>query len=304
MDSILKQFAQLTPLRNFNWYFNNNQLYDLQSDFIKIVINNETLNKYPPSVDYKFKFYKVLIQKLETVLEDDEMEVAEEIYDEFMKALSESQSTNGPPKSTYKTYFYGSDSVTLYEDQTTISKGTTGLVTWWSLSEDIYNEDSDIHKALKSANRVLELGSGCGLVGMAISKAFKDLEVFSTDVDDNVLSRLESNISLNNINNNKTLKLDWFHHNYLIKQLQPDIVIAADIIYDDYLFDPLIKVLEESLRVARKIFIRGALRKQETFDLFVTMLKQAMNNFDIIIKTISTAQRSDCDIYEILIGGN
>ena len=73
MDSILKQFAQLTPLRNFNWYFNNNQVYDLQSDFIKIVINNEILNKYPPSVEYKFKFYKVLIQKLESVLEDDEM---------------------------------------------------------------------------------------------------------------------------------------------------------------------------------------------------------------------------------------
>lgn len=131
---------------------------------------------------------------------------------------------------------------------------------------------------MKSANRVLELGSGCGLVGMVISKAFKDLEVFSTDVDDNVLSRLESNIGLNNINNNKTIKLDWFHHNYLIKQLQPDIVIAADIIYDDYLFSPLIKVLEESLRVAGKIFIRGALRKQETFDLFVTMLKQTIKN--------------------------
>lgn len=46
-------------------------------------------------------------------------------------ALAHSHRSNSPPQSSYKTYYFNQDPLTLYEDQTTISKGTTGLVTWF-----------------------------------------------------------------------------------------------------------------------------------------------------------------------------
>lgn len=146
-----------------------------------------------------------------------------------------------------------------------------------SMARDIYNSRTDLHKHVASASKVLELGAGCGLVSMAVSKLF-DSTVYATDVDDNVLQRLESNVRLNKLST-KVLKLDWFKDIHVVSNIVPDLVVAADIVYDDYLFAPLLSILQECLRANEqcKIFIRGVVRNERTYAQFIELLQSNIN---------------------------
>ncbi|TIB06335.1 hypothetical protein E3P96_00514 [Wallemia ichthyophaga] len=256
----------------------------------------------------------MLISKLESVLDGDEMEVRQEIYDAFVDALSLSKCGDGPPQSSYKTYYYNQDPLTLYEDQTTISKGTTGLVTWisaQSMARDIYNPDTKLYKHLASASKVLELGAGCGLVSMVVSKLFNST-VYATDVDENVLQRLERNVNLNNLST-RVVGLDWFNDRDVVTNIIPDVVVAADVVYDDYLFSPLLTILQECLRMNHqcKIYIRGVIRNERTYQKFISMLREDIKH-DINIMQIknectqirnpASNNRPNEDMYEVLIG--
>ncbi|TIA88921.1 hypothetical protein E3P99_02336 [Wallemia hederae] len=307
MRQIVSQYASLTPIREFQWELSDKELFDSQPELIQRLLNHPQLSQYPPSSQYRFSFYKCLISKLECALEDDDMEVRQEFYDEFMDALSQSKSGSGPPEASYKTYFYNDDPLTLYEDQTTISKGTTGLVTWvsaQSMAGDIFNPHTDLHRQLSQSSKVLELGAGCGLVSLAASKVF-DGTVFATDVDDNVLQRLENNVKLNALPT-KVLKLDWFKDIHIVSNIIPDTVVAADIVYDDYLFPPLLSVLKECLRVNDKckIFIRGVVRNEQTCKQFIDLLKSSIEH-DISINDIKNecnGNRSHEVMYDVVIG--
>lgn len=73
MKDIQLQYAQLTPIREFYWELDNLALYNSQEEIIERIVNNPTLAKYPPSAEYRYTFYKMLISKLESVLDDDQM---------------------------------------------------------------------------------------------------------------------------------------------------------------------------------------------------------------------------------------
>jgi len=93
--------------------------------------------------------------------------------------------------------------------------------------------------------RVLELGAGTGLVGMAAALVDRSGEttVTLTDLPEN-LPLLHSNVRLNSLHNVATVEaLDW------TQPLPPsltgpwDVVVAADCVYWEYLFEPLIDTL-------------------------------------------------------------
>ncbi|KFU87970.1 Protein FAM86A, partial [Chaetura pelagica] len=205
----------------------------------------------------------------------------------------------------------GGACVTLVESLAMISGGTTGLVTWdaalhlagWAME----------HRELFSDRTVLELGSGIGFTGIAICKTCSPRTYIFSDCHPWVLKQLRENIHLNGLvlepeasghspvelqgleagaaNNQKpqvvVAELDW--GSVTEKQLvglQPDVVIAADVVYDPEVTSALIAMLQKlpPSQAARtpEVYVAFTIRNQDTYLLFQAQLDKAGIGWQII----------------------
>ncbi|XP_013922732.1 PREDICTED: protein-lysine N-methyltransferase EEF2KMT [Thamnophis sirtalis] len=193
------------------------------------------------------------------------------------------------------------DAVTLRENVAFVSQGTTGLVTWdaglylaeWAL------ENSEVFRN----RRILELGSGTGLTGIAICKAFRPREYIFSDHHEGVLQQLSENIHLNGLTleaescshctgespNHQghpdvdseddhvqisVKELDW---NLVSKdelaKLQADVILAADVVYDPEVSQHLIGVLQKFPRDGGpEVYIAFNIRNPDTYHDFQMQL--------------------------------
>ncbi|NXF74315.1 EF2KT methyltransferase, partial [Sclerurus mexicanus] len=260
--------------------------------------------KYPPSTTYRRCFLTELIKKHESTA----AEPLDELYDTLADVLKEEESTQ-----CYKNYLLPTgDCVTLSESTAMISGGTTGLVTWdaalrlaeWAV------ENPEVF----SDRTVLELGSGIGFTGIAICKTCQPKTYIFSDCHQCVLRQLRENIHLNgfvlepgatwsiqtesqgqeveakNCQNPKLIvaELDW--SSVTEKQLvclQPDIVIAADVVYDPEIILALIGMLQKlstcrADRKAPEVFIASTIRNPDTYHLFQAELDKVGIRWQII----------------------
>ncbi|KGL79070.1 Protein FAM86A, partial [Tinamus guttatus] len=162
------------------------------------------------------------------------------------------------------------ESITLSEDVAIVSRGTTGLVTW---DAALHLAEWAIENSTVFTNRtVLELGSGIGFTGIAISKACNPKAYIFSDYHPSVLKQLTENICLNGfvlepettnhiemesrgrkvevMTYQKTkltvAELDWGSvTEKQVLDLQPDVIIAADVIYDPEITLALIGLLQK-----------------------------------------------------------
>ncbi|KAK9478823.1 putative methyltransferase-domain-containing protein [Lipomyces japonicus] len=107
-------------------------------------------------------------------------------------------------------------------------------------------------QASKRKVKIIELGSGTGLVGLALGRAYNvsgnvtddshGLDIIVTD-QENMLNLMEDNVSLNNLNKEVSAAvLDWGSE--LPERFNsPDIILAADCVY----FEPAFPLLEKTL---------------------------------------------------------
>nr|XP_061805334.1 putative protein N-methyltransferase FAM86B1 [Nerophis lumbriciformis] len=130
------------------------------------------------------------------------------------------------------------DSVSLLESVALISEGTTGLVTWeaalylaeWALD----------HPHAFNSRKVLELGSGAGLTGIALCRSCAPLSYIFSDCHPSVLRRLRDNLNLNGLNETNCTRteitveeLDWTDvTKERLNDISADVLIAADVVYD------------------------------------------------------------------------
>ncbi|XP_066496921.1 protein-lysine N-methyltransferase EEF2KMT [Tiliqua scincoides] len=260
--------------------------------------------KYPPSVKYRRCFLTELIKKHEGVAD----EPLDALYEALGNVLNAEESTH-----CYKNYLLPSgDAVTLCESTAIISQGTTGLVTWdaglylaeWALE----------NSAVFSGRSVLELGSGIGLTGIAISKACRPRAYTFSDHHQLVLQQLSENIHLNGFllepkahsqdaakgqsctaelvelqgPNLTVVELDW---NSVTKEqladLRPEVVLAADVVYDPQLIQALTGVLQK-LSICNsdgdppEVYIAFAIRNPDTYHLFQTELDKAGIRWQVV----------------------
>ncbi|XP_004706294.1 protein-lysine N-methyltransferase EEF2KMT [Echinops telfairi] len=137
------------------------------------------------------------------------------------------------------------DPVTLCESTAIVSHGTTGLVTW---NAALYLAEWALENpALFTDRTVLELGSGAGLTGLAICKACSPQAYIFSDCHSRVLEQLRANVLLNGLAPRQhagrgtpgaekplvvVAQLDWdLATAPQLSALQPDVVIAADVLY-------------------------------------------------------------------------
>ncbi|NXP10774.1 EF2KT methyltransferase, partial [Thinocorus orbignyianus] len=260
--------------------------------------------KYPPSTKYRRCFLTHLIKKHELA----GAEPLDELYDALAGVLNEEESTR-----CYKSYLLPSgEPITLCESVAIVSGGTTGLVTWdaglqlaqWAIENGTLFHD----------RTVLELGSGIGFTGIAVCKSCCPKTYVFSDCHPSVLRALVENIRLNgfvlepaatcgipaepcggeteatNCQNPKLIvaELDWGSvTEKQLSDLQPDIVIAADVVYDPEIISALIGMLQK-LSMCRadgkppEVYIASTIRNPDTYHLFQAELEKAGIGWQVI----------------------
>ncbi|XP_025772618.1 protein-lysine N-methyltransferase EEF2KMT isoform X3 [Puma concolor] len=190
------------------------------------------------------------------------------------------------------------DSVTLSESTAIISHGTTGLVTW---DAALYLAEWAMQNPAAFAHRtVLELGSGAGLTGLTICKTCHPSAYIFSDCHSCVLEQLRGNILLNGLSleadvtdparhpehntcNSESprvtvAQLDWDVVTApQLAAFQPDVIIAADVLYCPETVLSLVRVLQRlsaclKNQQAPDAYIAFTVRNPETCQLFTSEL--------------------------------
>ncbi|XP_012410110.1 protein-lysine N-methyltransferase EEF2KMT isoform X3 [Trichechus manatus latirostris] len=193
------------------------------------------------------------------------------------------------------------EAVTLSESTALVSHGTTGLVTW---DAALYLTEWAVENPATFTDRtVLELGSGAGLTGLAICKLCRPKAYVFSDCHSQVLEQLQGNVLLNGLSVEPGVtpprqhpgcdtpdsekptvtvaQLDWdLVTAPQLSAFQPDIVIAADVLYCPETILSLVAVLQ-TLSACRKdrsaldAYIAFTIRNLETCQLFTAELGRA-----------------------------
>ncbi|XP_037240612.1 protein-lysine N-methyltransferase EEF2KMT isoform X1 [Falco biarmicus] len=276
----------------------------LLRDILHATVLHPLCVKYPPSAKYRRCFLTELIKKHESTA----AEPLDELYDTLADVLNEEESTH-----CYKNYLLPTgDCVTLSESVAIISGGTTGLVTW---DAALYLAEWAIENSAVFSNRtVLELGSGIGFTGIAICKTCNPKTYIFSDYHHCVLKQLTENILLNGFvlepettqhvqtqtrgqeaeatNSQKpkliVAELDWGSvTEKQLLDLQPDVIIAADVVYDPEIILALIGMLQKlsTLRADRKppeVYVAFTIRNPDTYHLFQAELAKVGIGWQII----------------------
>uniref|UniRef100_A0A671FY68 FAM86 N-terminal domain-containing protein n=1 Tax=Rhinolophus ferrumequinum TaxID=59479 RepID=A0A671FY68_RHIFE len=248
LQSFERRFLAARALRSFPWQSLEEKLRDSGSelllDILQKTVKHPLCTKHPPSVKYTRCFLSELIRKHEAV----HAEPLDELYEALAEVLTAKE-----PTQCHRSYLLPSgDSVTLSESTAIISHGTTGLVTWNAalyLAEwAIENPEAFTHRT------VLELGSGAGLTGLAICKMCHPRAYVFSDCHSRVLEQLRGNVLLNHLSLEPDTTTPVEHQGHdtrhsesprvTVAQLewdtvttpqlaafQPDVVIAADVLY-------------------------------------------------------------------------
>ncbi|KAF8240765.1 hypothetical protein L208DRAFT_1420241 [Tricholoma matsutake] len=223
-----------------------------------------------------------------------------------------------PPSQSYITHFWKPSStdtnpqppheiidlpqyhtITLFESRTTIEGGTTGLRTW--LASFVLSQHLISHPDLVRNKRVLELGSGAGFLGIIIASLQQlcvsnqsSSSLWLTDVNEEVLARCRHNLqmSCNCSSSHPSISyrlLDWSAsldptsslqlHTLLQDEINAELILGADIIFDPTLIPALIGVLYLSLQhesngPSKIALIAVTNRNQDTINRFLDLAQE------------------------------
>ena len=139
-------------------------------------------------------------------------------------------------------------SVDLKEQTIFLADGKEGLHLWESsvvLTRFVLKNSH-----LFENKNIIELGTGCGLLGISILKKINVKYYTFSDYNDDVLNNLKENIKINKINNKnyEILKLDWKDYNTINNKY--DIIIGSELIYQGGNIKELVllinKILDEN----------------------------------------------------------
>ncbi|PRP81640.1 hypothetical protein PROFUN_01147 [Planoprotostelium fungivorum] len=179
-----------------------------QSLFYDKVINDPTIQKYPPLL----RTSKDYVQALMRCVEDRHEELHEELIYHYLDLLNRMKSSAGLPSQMaaamkedgisavdcYKTYQMEGEAK---EDLYTIGYATTfnsvGMTTWeagFLLAE--YALD---HKEQFRGKRILELGSGLGITCAVICRHLHPLQYIASDYTHTIIRNLHRNLIINDV---------------------------------------------------------------------------------------------------------
>ncbi|XP_017871492.1 PREDICTED: protein-lysine N-methyltransferase EEF2KMT [Drosophila arizonae] len=239
--------------------------------------------QYPVRRSYQEAFVKRLMHVLK-----DHDELHDDIYNSLCGQLAKTSLDAAPAPSiyAYKHYMLQSEEhITLRESTSFVCEGTTGLCTWeaaLALADYLLE-----HPSLLEGKNVLELGAGTGLLGILLKHKALKLpvgQVVITDGSSACVKLMQENICLNFENDSdeatpKCAQLRWHE----VKEFpwsqyaEPDLLLAADVIYDDTQFSSLLAALDfvYEMRSNRcEALLASTVRNVDTLHDFMVQLEQ------------------------------
>ncbi|XP_044476502.1 protein N-lysine methyltransferase METTL21A [Mangifera indica] len=175
-------------------------------------------------------------------------------------------------------------SLNILQSPSSLGKpGVTGSVMWDSgvVLGKFLEHAVDSGLLLLQGKKIVELGSGCGLVGCIA--ALLGAQVILTDLPDRLrlLKRnIETNLSHGDLRGSATVReLTWGDDpdQELIQPL-PDYVLGSDVIYSEGAVEDLLDTLLQLCGTQTTIFLAGELRNDSILEYF---LEAAMKDFVI-----------------------
>ncbi|ODQ78779.1 hypothetical protein BABINDRAFT_162462 [Babjeviella inositovora NRRL Y-12698] len=163
--------------------------------------------------------------------------------------------------------------------------GTTGLRTWEAalyLSRYLLS-----HPSLANAKTILELGTGTGVVGLALSKFTHAEKVILTDGDSNLLDNLSFNLSLNKLALGPDLSTQrlWWGSEAGDKVPANDLIVAADVTYDSSILESLLYTIRDSFSKharSREALIAATIRNTHTMQCWDDLLAKYQESGEIV----------------------
>lgn len=280
-----------------------NSDWESQEKLMKETVLHKLNTNFPLKTDYQIAFLKHLINKLEQHTE----EIHDLIYENLGQKLKEEN-----PEFSFKHFLisglHGEEVITIKEANSFIRDGTTGLKLWpaaMALGEFVLQ-----NQQLFKGKSILELGSGAtGFVGMLLLKTCRPRKVYLSDCHDSVIQTLAENINQNlmsystkpmdkslliqqryNINNKHevaVLSLPWEDVDKYEEELktvcEPEVLLAADVVYDETIFDALIKCIMKLFEFSEPsmvFYLSQTIRNKETHKKFCNLLQHDFELFE------------------------
>lgn len=271
---------------------------DEQRALIAATCGHALNQRYPVRRSYQEAFIKRLMQ----VLKDHE-ELHDDIYDSLcgqLAKVSVSAAADGsvspaaptsptsptPSSYAYKHYLLQpSTHITLRESTSFVSEGTTGLCTWEAALAlgDYLLEHAD--SLLQGNKNILELGAGAGLIGILLKQRALQLstgQVLLTDGSAACVQLMRDNIALNFKETPQEevpqcAQLRWHEVDTFpwSQYATPELLLAADVIYDDSQFDPLLRALDFIFKLSGnrcQMLLASTVRNVDTLHEFMQQL--------------------------------
>ncbi|KAK0456140.1 hypothetical protein EV421DRAFT_32759 [Armillaria borealis] len=316
--TILQEYAAIIPASRmrFPHCISKDALHDF---LLQSIILDPHFNKYFPSKQYQKSFWKWVVQHLELIDTRILSILTETSTPASLRSISVPAPPSpsyvtyywrldATPHSNKTPVPLECFRTTLLESGTMIESGTTGFRTWLAslhLANYIISHPDWVRDA-----RVLELGSGIGFLGMIVGSVQilaglpTDIQQGSTprpmlhltDVDSEVIARCISNIKLpcnmtassHHRDNIRVSMLDWSDalrpdisafKARLQQEINADLIIGADIVFDPSLIPALMATLSLALdpgsEIRRKVaLIALTIRNEDTYATFRATAQQ------------------------------
>ena len=127
----------------------------------------------------------------------------------------------------------------------------------------------------RKGQRILELGAGLSVPGMVASSFGHDVVV--TDYEDEIMDFVRASAIINNCENLKCERLDWFEPRDLGLF---DVILGSELLFHPRFFDPLYGVLKDFLAPGGVIYFSHAADRQTLMPFF----KMCQDEFQIAMQ--------------------
>ncbi|KAG0224440.1 Protein fam86a [Mortierella sp. GBA43] len=278
---VKRQLLQMRQIRMFQWSLPDTcdgpessaspsvTSPEIQQAIVDQIFYDPKFLKHPPSLTYQYSLLRKLIAMIESERVHELSGDLLELFMEVMATAPRRPEEGGPPlQPCFKSYSLDRECnkiVTVMEEQTTISMGTTGLRTWeasfW-LAEYLI-----AHPETLTGKNVVDIGCGVGFLGIACAMLGGAKKVVLTDGNTDVLAMAHQNIGYNNLPcPTSTSLLDWESFTEeQINALEAEVLIMSDLTYDPTNIVPLVTVLKAILVKGVSAYMSSAIRNPQTF---------------------------------------
>jgi len=291
---------KITPDILEKWYLEfKESIEEFQKYLLDQTVDNPLFASWSLRVKYRETFIKTIIEWLE---KHENTEVNSRWYELIVDLASRGSYEQDWCHTIY--ILDNNQSVIHRQSTALLSHGLTGLSSWpASICLGDYLME---RKYLLENKRIIELGAGSGLLGLALLKYSEEILSYTfTDYSPMILNLLRENSLLNFSEDQldkrvKIEELDW--NQYSIDKSDQDcfdLILAADVVYDPSVIDNLVKTIKILLQTNKQCsaYIANAIRNESTYDQF----RQALNQPSLSIHSVDTDISQSIQILQITV---